>query len=89
MQEIEIDVVDTTNPLILSRNDKTIAVDYDSDLHKLVMYGDNYDRNPICTIEGEYDIHTIGEYQLTYTVIDSSNNSDSTDISLHVVIKTI
>jgi len=83
----DINVVDTTPPII--NQHKNIQVEEgDKYFYKELFCGDNYDDNPKCLIEGEYDINKIGEYQVTFKGIDSSNNKSEVPITLSVKKKT-
>ena len=63
--EVEIEIIDTTPPKIFSLKNKTVYTGSEDDLAKSLFCGDNYDPNPECTIEGEYDLNTPGEYELS------------------------
>lgn len=82
--EVEIEVVDRTNPYIFQSSGKTITAGYDSNLAKDLFCGDNYDPNPKCTIEGEYDVNTPGEYDLVFVGEDSSGNVSKNEFTLTV-----
>lgn len=84
---IEVEIVDTISPLIFQSKSKTVSVGYDSDLEKDLFCGDNYDSNPHCYIEGEYDLNQIGRYPLTFVGEDSSGNRSSNDFTLIVQAK--
>ena len=80
-----INVVDTVKPKIFGSSTKTVKVGYDGDLCNTVTYGDNYDGQPICTIEGEYDFNTVGSYDIDLVVTDVSGNSTNYNVTLNVV----
>ena len=82
--EVEIEIVDTTPPLIFQSSSKTIYTDYDGNLEEDLFCGDIYDPNPTCVISGEYDTKTPGSYALTFTGIDSSSNEASSNFTLNV-----
>lgn len=82
--EVEVEVVDTTPPFIFQSSGKTINTGYDSDLAKDLFCGDNYDPNPKCTIEGDYDVNTPGQYALTFVGEDSSGNISKSNFTLTV-----
>lgn len=82
--QVEVEIVDITPPYIFQSKGKTIYTDYDGDLEKELFCGDNYDQNPECTIEGEYDVHTPGEYPVTFVGKDSSGNESRNDFILTV-----
>lgn len=85
---VEVEVVDTTSPFIFQGKTKTITEGYDSDLAKDLFCGDNYDPNPVCTIEGDYDVNTPGTYNVVFTGTDSSGNQSSNAFTLIVRRKT-
>ena len=82
--EVEIEVIDQTPPLISYSKKKTIYTGYDGDLEKDIFCGDNYDKHPKCTIEGEYDVNTPGEYSLMFIGKDSSGNTAKNSFTLIV-----
>ena len=84
---IDIEVIDTTKPLIMLKNSYTITKDSDKVLTDIILCGDNYDTNPKCTIDGEYNIHEIGSYELKYKAIDSSGNETTVPFTLNVIEK--
>ena len=84
MAEFTIKVVDTKLPQIFSGNSYTVKVGYDKNLADVLLSGDDADDNPTREILGEYDVNTIGDYNLTYCVTDSSGNQMKKDFVLHV-----
>ena len=79
-----INVVDKTPPMISKPNVYNVNVNYDGNIEKDLFCGDNYDDNPKCYIEGEYDISKIGKYNVTFVGIDSSNNVSRHNCVLNV-----
>ncbi len=82
--KFDINVVDTIKPTVYTSSFTTIKgknVDFVSN----IIWGDNYDRSLTKKIEGNYDINTIGTYQLTAIAIDSSNNLTEKKFKLNVV----
>lgn len=79
-----IDIVDKTPPIISQVGTYNVNVYYDGDIAKELFCGDNYDDNPKCTVEGEYDLNTIGRYPVTFVGEDSSNNKTTHDFILNV-----
>ena len=80
---IEINVKDTTPPLIKTFSRYTIYVGNDN-FYENFFCGDNYDDTPKCTIEGEYDYNTPGEYNVTFKAEDSSKNISENNFTLIV-----
>ncbi len=84
----EIHTKDVNAPKIYCGASYTVNVGYDKNLTDVLLSGDDIDDNPKREIIGEYDFNTIGNYDLTYVVTDSSGNKTSKDIVLKVVEKT-
>lgn len=80
----QIEVVDTKKPLIWLGNSYQVEKGSDINLAQKIMCGDNYDNHPNCFIEGEYDLNTEGNYQLTFKAIDQSGNEESKNFTLTV-----
>ena len=85
---INIKVIDNEAPVVFSGTNKTVTRGYNDDLCNLITYGDNYDGNINCLIEGNYDLNKIGTYKLNYKLSDSSNNTKEVNVTLNVVEKT-
>ena len=85
---VEIEVIDNTPPFIFQGSSKTVTQGYDGNLERELFCGDNYDPNPKCTIEGEYDINTPGSYDLIFKGEDSSGNTSTHKFTLNVRKKT-
>lgn len=83
---IEIEVVDKTPPIISRTNSYSVTVNQleKDELKNEFFCGDNYDDNPTCSIEGEYDLNTVGTYQITFKGTDQSKNTSSQNITLYV-----
>ena len=80
----EINVVDKEAPLIwLGKSYNVVKGSVDNLLDK-IMCGDNYDTNPVCVIEGDYDLDTVGSYNLFFKATDSSNNISEKKFTLNV-----
>lgn len=86
--EYQIEVIDTVKPVIWLGSSYKIQKNSDIDLTKKILCGDNYDSNPNCYIEGEYDINTIGNYPLIFKAIDSSGNTNEVNFTLNVLEST-
>lgn len=80
----EVEVVDTTAPLIWLDDEYRVEVGDDIKLESSILCGDNYDNRPICEIEGEYDLHKIGNYPLVYKAKDQSGNQSIKNFTLMV-----
>lgn len=85
-EKIKINIVDTTDPLILVNN-AWIEEGQDLDLVNNSLCADNFDAKPNCEVEGNYDINTPGQYKLKYKATDSSNNKTEKNFTLTVYKK--
>ena len=82
---IKYSIVDTTPPLILGSENKSIEKGKGLSIVDAYICADNYDDKPHCFVEGEYDTNKIGEYKMVYYAEDSHGNKNSKDIKLTVV----
>ena len=80
-----VSVVDRESPSISFAGDLETALGTEIDLLNGVSAADNSGENITVTVEGFYDIHTIGEYPLTYVAYDSSRNRAEEAFTLAVV----
>ncbi len=84
---VKYEVVDTTAPVIESIDTITIYVNTELNLLDYVKVKDNYDESPTITIEGDFDNTTVGTYELSAKVTDSSNNTATKGFVVSVVKK--
>ena len=80
----EINIVDTTKPTIESNDEFNTYLGTDIDILKDISATDNSNEEISITIEGTYDINTIGEYPITCIATDSSGNSTKKELILKV-----
>ena len=80
---IKIKVIDITPPLIKVFSKYTTTVG-NKNFYDSFFCGDDYDDTPKCTVEGDYDINTPGEYNVTFKAEDSSGNISENDFLLVV-----
>ena len=83
--KISIEVVDTTKPIAILNT--SFSINPGDDPLKKIVTGDNYDNDPKKEIIGNYDINTLGSYEVTYKVTDSSNNTIEIPFTLKVIPK--
>ena len=83
-QSVTINVVDTEAPLVWLGKSYNITVGDTSNLLDKILCGDNYDSNPVCEIEGFYNVLEKGSYELTFKATDSSNNVTTKNFTLNV-----
>lgn len=80
----EVEQPDTTPPIIVLDDTYVVKTGYDKQLTDVIMSADDVDPNPKREIIGEYDINTVGEYNLTYKIEDASGNVTTKDFTLKV-----
>jgi len=78
------EVVDDVAPLIWLNDTYSVKVGTKGELKDMIMSGDYYDDKPTREIIGEYDLNKIGEYNLTYRIVDKSGNETKKDFILKV-----
>lgn len=79
-----IDVVDKEAPLIWLGKSYNVTKGSEDYLLDKIMCGDNYDSNPKCIIEGEYDLDKVGSYKLVFKAEDSNGNKAEKKFTLNV-----
>lgn len=80
----EINVVDRKAPLIWLGKSYNVTRGSEDNLIDKIMCGDNYDNNPECVIEGDYNLDNIGSYNLVFKATDSSGNVSKKRFTLNV-----
>ena len=86
--EYYIDVVDTTAPIVWLNSTYTVNKGTKINLKDNILCGDNYDNDPVCNIEGIYNLDEVGKYPLTFRAVDSSGNETIKDFTLNVIENT-
>lgn len=80
----EINVVDREAPLIWLGKSYNVTRESEDNLIDKIMCGDNYDNNPECVIEGDYNLDNVGSYNLVFKATDSSGNVSKKKFILNV-----
>lgn len=80
----EINVVDREAPLIWLGKSYNVTRRSEDNLIDKIMCGDNYDNNPECVIEGDYNLDNVGSYNLVFKATDSSGNVSKKKFILNV-----
>lgn len=84
--DITYELIDNESPFILSASaSKTVVKDSEFDPCEGTNFIDNYDREPKCRIEGEYDLSKTGNYAVQYIFSDESNNETTRTLTIKVV----
>ncbi len=86
-ETFSVQVVDTTPPLVWISGVYTKVKGESENIEDSVLCGDNYDKKPVCKIEGSYNLNETGDYPLTYYAIDSSGNETKEPFTLRVIEK--
>ena len=79
-----INVVDKKAPLIWLGKSYNVTKGSSDNLLDKIMCGDNYDNNPKCYIEGEYNLDEVGSYKLVFKAEDSNGNKAEKKFTLNV-----
>lgn len=83
-KELVVNVKDVTAPTIDTKDIKVI-VNKTVDLKEKIKYSDDYDQNPVVTIDdSKLDMSKKGTYEITVTITDSSNNTSSQVLNVKV-----
>ena len=80
-----IEIVDTVQPVVWIGNTYTVTVNSSEKFIDKIFCGDNYDNNPVCTIEGYFDLTKTGSYPVSFTATDNSGNKTKKDFTLRVI----
>lgn len=84
--DITYELIDNEAPFILSAvSSKTVVKDTEYNPCDKANFIDNYDREPKCRIEGEYDLSKTGSYNVQYIFSDSSNNETTRNLTIKVI----
>lgn len=82
--DFQIEVKDTKPPLAFVNSTYYIKKGGSKNFYKSIFCGDDYDPNPKCYIEGEYDTKKVGTYPVKFIAEDSSGNRYTKDINIVV-----
>ncbi|MDC0552063.1 DUF5011 domain-containing protein, partial [Flavobacteriaceae bacterium] len=81
-----VNVVDTTAPVITLNGDNPMTIEVGTTFtDEGATATDNYDAEISVSVTGTVDNNTVGDYTLTYTAIDSSDNITSVTRTVNVV----
>ena len=87
-KDIEYQVIDTVKPVFISSyGSTTILVNQDINPCEDAVYADNYDTDLTCVIDGFYDTSVVGNYEVYYSLKDTSNNETRKKLKINVVDK--
>ena len=77
-------MIDTTKPEIIGAKDIIIKQGDTIDLTKNIKVEDNIDKDIQLVITGDIDTNKVGEYEITYTATDKSNNKAEQTIKIKI-----
>ena len=80
-----INVVDTTPPILSEVNFINVYEGSSDNIVKRVFCADNYDKNPVCQVEGNYDLSKTGSYNVLFKGVDSFDNVSKEEIVINVL----
>ena len=84
---VSYNIVDTTKPEIIGAEDKIIKQGDQINLKDNIKVEDNVDSDLEVKINGNVDTNTPGEYEITYTATDRSNNTTEKKSKIKVEAK--
>lgn len=77
-------IIDTINPEIIGAKDIIIKQGDTIDLTQNIKVEDNIDKDIPLVITGDIDTNKVGEYEITYTATDKSNNKAEQTIKIKI-----
>ncbi len=77
-------IIDTTKPEIIGAKDIIIKQGDTIDLTQNIKVEDNIDKDIPLVITGDIDTNKVGEYEITYTATDKSNNKAEQTICVKI-----
>ena len=83
--DYEINVIDTTPPVISCEDSIKIAQGGKLDIKKFAKANDNASGDTVIGVEGDYDSKKLGNYTITVTATDKSGNKAEKAVTLMVV----
>lgn len=82
---VDYEIVDTEKPFLMRYSSyRSTLVNEEINFCEGLSYIDNYDREPTCSVSGEYDLTIPGRYYLKYQIKDQSDNIAEKDITFDV-----
>ncbi len=82
--KFNINVYDNIPPLLWMGSSLSIERGDKEKIEDKIMCADNETARPHCYVEGDYDINTVGKYNLLMKAIDNSGNEASKEFVLNV-----
>lgn len=82
---ITVNIVDKEPPYISKFSSYSHLIGTNFTIHNDVFSGDNYSKELTKEVIGDYDLNTLGSYEVIYKVTDSSGNSTENPFILKVI----
>ena len=82
-----INVVDIISPVISEVSVINVYEGSSDNIKKRIFCADNYDKNPACTIEGDYDLNKVGNYKVLFKAGDKFGNISTQDLIINVLAR--
>lgn len=83
--QLSYEVIDDVKPILGAPDDIYFIVGSEDKIMNKIFLGDNADRSVSYEIIGNYDMNTIGTYELEIKAIDDSNNEVNKKTKLHII----
>lgn len=88
-KKITIEVKDVVSPTVVVSNPYVIEKGTIDNLEETIFCADDYDDAISCNIKGEYDLNSIGNYDLEIVATDNSGNITNKKFILKIIEKQI
>ena len=81
---VQYEVVDNTPPVVWLGNSYSVNVGEPPEFYKNILCGDDLDDNPLCKLEGDYNLNKAGSYNIEFVASDFSGNVTKKPFTLYV-----
>lgn len=88
-KNLTIEVIDVTSPTVIVSSPYQVVRGSNIKLEEEIFCADDYDDYIDCNINGEYDLNTLGKYNLEIVATDKSGNITNKKFILDVIEKSI
>lgn len=88
-KNLTIEVIDVTSPTVIVNSSYQVVRGSNIKLEEEIFCADDYDDYIDCNINGEYDLNTLGKYNLEIVATDKSGNITNKKFILDVIEKSV
>ena len=88
IKKFTLNIVDNKAPSVILKEQITLVKNEVDDLNSKIFCADNFDKNPKCNIIGNYDLNSVGLYNLQFVAEDSNGNKITKNFELNIVDET-